>query len=100
MNELFYVYFFTFFHVIVFHIFQKWLKDVYNLSKRHNLLKRLTHFEGYRPCRPLTAERLTHSEGYRLYRPVTTKSKGHQISNSQLLLMVSKDLTWKFSIET
>ena len=87
MNELFYVYFFTFFHVIVFHIFQKWLK-------------RLTHSEGYRPCRPLTPERLTHSEGYRLCRPLTTESKGHQISNSQLPLMVSKDLTWKFSIET
>ena len=71
-----------------------------NLSKRHNLLKRLTHSEGYRPCRPLTAERLTHSEGYRLCRPLTTESIGHQISNSQLPLMVSKDLTWKFSIET
>ena len=71
-----------------------------NLSKRHNLLKRLTHSEGYRPCRPLTAERLTHSEGYRLYRPLTTESIGNQISNSQVPLMVSKDLTWKFSIET
>ena len=63
MNELFYVYFFTFFHVIVFHIFQKWLKDVERLK-------------------------------------TITESKGHQISNSQLPLMVSKDLTWKFSIET
>ena len=69
-------------------------------DKRHNLLKRLTHSEGYRRCRTLTPERLTHSEGYRLCRPLTTESKGHQISNSQLPVMVSKDLTWKFSIET